>query len=333
MRAGQGRTAQPPVGDQLLRRHGIDLGRALPVAQLADVVVARAAVEVLGRAQPAEEDVARGLHEALTLDDALTGVPVVARAEERLVHRWLGFLDLQEERIAVVSPEQERDPGLRAHAADADDLAREVGQLVAVEKDAPVVLQRAAVFPHHASERRDGLGSLLLVEVVERDDQRRLRDDARVSVDDAGELREGVHAVARARLGDELPRPLARSGIHLAGYRRAEGLDVDPRVPDVDVASRREPRHQRAVRPGGLEHAAFAVALRQSAFAPRDRDARHQSLEIPLPRARERLVEIVDVEDQAPLGRAEDAEVRKVGIAAALNVEAGTRRRPRGRRP
>ncbi len=65
----------------------------------------------------------------------------------------------------------------------------------------------------------------------------------------------------------------------------------------------------------------------EPAFAPRDRDARHQSLEIPLPRARERLVEIVDVEDQAPLGRAEEAEVRKVGIAAALNVEAGTRRR------
>ena len=145
MRAGQGRTAQPPVRDQLLRRHGIDLGRALPVAQLADVVVARAAIEVLGRGQPAEEDVARGLHEALTLDDALTGVPVVARAEERLVHRWLGFLDLQEEGIAVVSPEQERDPSLRAHAADADDLAREVGQLVAVEEDAPVVLQRGAV--------------------------------------------------------------------------------------------------------------------------------------------------------------------------------------------
>ena len=100
----------------------------------------------------------------------------------------------------------------RADAADADDLAREVGQLVAVEEDAPVVLQRACGIAACTPRSVAMVWARLPRRVVERDDQRRARDDARVAVDDAGELREGVHAVARARLGHELPGPLARLG-------------------------------------------------------------------------------------------------------------------------
>ena len=52
-----------------------------------------------------------------------------------------------------------------------------------------------------------------------------------------------------------------------------------------------------------------------------------QPLDVPLPRARERLVEVVDVEDQPPLGRGEDAEVRQVRVPATLHREARARRR------
>ena len=45
-------------------------------------------------------------------------------------------------------------------------------------------------------------------------------------------------------------------------------------------------------------------------------------LDIPLPRARERLVEVVRAEDQPPVGRREGPEVRDVGVPAGLHDDA-----------
>ena len=58
----------------------------------------------------------------------------------------------------------------------------------------------------------------------------------------------------------------------------------------------------------------------------RDLEARRQTLDVPLPRARERLVEVVDVEDQPPLRRLEQAEVHEVRVAAELGRQAGVGR-------
>ena len=57
-------------------------------------------------------------------------------------------------------------------------------------------------------------------------------------------------------------------------------------------------------------------------------DARRESLHVPLERPRERLVEIVDAEDEAPVRRREDPEVREVRVTAELGVK--TRPRPGG---
>ena len=51
-----------------------------------------------------------------------------------------------------------------------------------------------------------------------------------------------------------------------------------------------------------------------------DQHAHGQALDVPLPRARERLVEVVEVEHQPPLGRGEHAEVRQVRVPAALHA-------------
>jgi hypothetical protein len=53
------------------------------------------------------------------------------RRRERLEHRGLGLLDLQEERVAVVAAEQQDDPRAQSDAADADHLVREVDRVVA----------------------------------------------------------------------------------------------------------------------------------------------------------------------------------------------------------
>src|SRR5690349_5499778 len=58
-------------------RHAFGRPRSLPIAQLPDVEVPLDAVQTLG-ALPPEEDVARGLHQALPFDDALPGVGELA---------------------------------------------------------------------------------------------------------------------------------------------------------------------------------------------------------------------------------------------------------------
>ena len=78
----------------------------------------------------------------------------------------------------VVAPEQQRDPGARADAADTDDLAREVGQLELLEQHAAVVLQRAPVGAQQLVQLvADGSRSSPADEHAQRHDQRRLVDD------------------------------------------------------------------------------------------------------------------------------------------------------------
>jgi hypothetical protein len=104
------------VSGQAVGEHLLDLGRRLPVLQLAAVVV------VAFDAQPAEEDVTAGLHQPLPDDDALAVVGELARARVLLEHRRLRLLDLQKQRLVTDAAEQQRDPGLRPDAADPDDL-------------------------------------------------------------------------------------------------------------------------------------------------------------------------------------------------------------------
>ena len=94
---------------------------------------------------PAEEDVARRLHQPLAGDDALAAVAVLALADEPLQHRRLRLLDLQEQRVSVVDAEEERDPGAGADAADPDDLAGEVDEAELLEQVAAVGLERPPV--------------------------------------------------------------------------------------------------------------------------------------------------------------------------------------------
>ncbi len=94
--------------------------------------------------QPAQEDVAGGLHQALADHDAFSLVVEGALARIWLQHRAARLFDLQQQGIFVVAKEQP-DETTRGHAADADDPPRKVFQAVAVEQPAAIVGQRGAV--------------------------------------------------------------------------------------------------------------------------------------------------------------------------------------------
>ncbi len=140
---------------------------------------------------------------------------------------------------------------------------------------------------------------------------------------DGGELRQLVEGVVVLRglhrLGKEGPRPVVDV--------RQDPRGVHPRVVDVDGPHRGIGGHPFPVAgdremdgvPGGMGV--------EPAGSAGDDDARRETLDIPLERTMERLVEVVDVEDEVPLGRCEEAEVGEVGVAAELDDDPARRRR------
>src|SRR5580700_5803904 len=100
MRPRERPAARDPIGGKSVRKQRVEVDRDLPVPKLAHVEIPAGAV-LLGT-YPAEEDVARRLHEPLALNHALAVTRDGAGAEERLEHRRLRLLHLQKERVVLV---------------------------------------------------------------------------------------------------------------------------------------------------------------------------------------------------------------------------------------
>ena len=68
------------------------------------------------------------------------------------------------------------------------------------------------------------------------------------------------------------------------------------------------------------------AGARMAAIARGQRGACRKALHVPLEGSRSRLVEVVQVESEVPLGRGVEAEVREVAIAAELDAQTSGRR-------
>src|SRR5262245_60464875 len=134
------------------------------------------------------------------------------------------------------------------------------------------------------------------------------------------QLRKRLETVLRPSLCDvslHLPRVPGR---RLLRERSSELVDVHPPVPELEGAHGRELSHRLAVGAHRCRTDARPHPAPETELACGDCEARHEALEIPLERARERLVEVVDAEYEPAIGSGEDAEVREVGITAELRM-------------
>ena len=185
--------------------HGVDVGGALPVAQLAHVEVADLAVDA-GDSLPAEEDVAGRLHQPLAGDHSLPVVGVLALPTNRSSTDSWASLACRNSGSWPSRPSmstiQARVPTLPTPTT----LRAAWTYSKSSSRCPPVGLEGPPVGPEQAAELR--LRRLFpwsaAATVLDRDDQRRIGDDPALAIDLLGELGERLHAVPGPRLGEVL---------------------------------------------------------------------------------------------------------------------------------
>jgi hypothetical protein len=331
---GQGPAADPGVEAERHWRHRLDLGRALHVAQLAPVVVA---VDV-GALGPAQEDVAGGLQHPLTLDHPLAVLLAAALPEVALQDRGGCLLDLQEQRVALVAALEQDDEGPGADAAHPHHLAGQVDEPEPLQQLALIVAEGGPVGPELRMER---VFDLLLGEAVGGvhvpgwDHDRGLAHDPVLAVDHLGELGQRLQAVTRPGLGGvpaggllgppgDLRPFLGLRGLRGGAANRLHELVLGQvGIPDLHCAHPGEAGHRLPIGGHRPQRGRLGVGLGEAVVASGDGEAGRQPLDVVLERPRQGLVEVVEVEQQPPLGRGEDPEVGEVGVAAQLDGEAG----------
>ena len=122
------------VDGRALREIDVRSGQKLPVAQLADVVLALDTVDA-GRTLPAEEDVAGGLHQVLAGNHAMPLVVVLAAAAMVGQHRRLRVLGLQEQRLLTAPWPHSKGPGSVSSKSLTSNTSRRSGEVNAPKFD------------------------------------------------------------------------------------------------------------------------------------------------------------------------------------------------------
>ena len=327
MPACQGPPAGLPVHRQALVGEVLDLDRGLAVPELAHVEVPVLAVE-RRQVVPAEQVVARGLHQPLPLDDPVSLALVRRRTRVRGEHRRLGLLQLEQQRVARVPALHQHDPGAGPDAADPHDLAGQRDEPVALHQHAALRRQAGAVLVQEGLDDLDvALPCLADQHLLGGHQHRRVRDELRLAVHDVQVPLERVQVVAAQRLLEPLLRllgagPVGQGPEPLLQVRRRHAC-----VPDVQVAHLGELEHGLAVRLHGRHHDVLPLDLVEPEVPPGDLHRCGEALQVPLDGAGQGLVEVVQTEDERALGCVEDAEVQQVRITAQLGAQSCGRRR------
>ena len=246
-------------------------------------------------------------------------------------HGLAGLLDLKQQRV-LVGALQQLQVAARADASHAHHATCQVGRLVLCEHGVDVDGHGVAVLGEEGVDRlgvlRAGDGRRLVE--VEPHHRRRVLDEAQLAVGLAlGGPADG--APRRATLGR------GQCGIEhsssVAAQLAARRFDVQVH----EVAPRRTQPHHAAQHCDVLREGAMRdlldILLRVAGLPPTHDDAGDEPFDVPLPRRDGRLVEIVQVEYELPLGRGEEAEVADVRVAARAPPRCPSAGRARGRAP
>src|SRR5262249_41939167 len=159
--------------------------------------------------------------------------------------------------------------------------------------------------------RVDFFSAEIAGDLADRNQHRWPAGDPEVSVRTFGQLAESAEDVLVAGLLHCLIESLAAFLGDFCMQLSRDFVDPQSGVPDVQLTHRGEVMDRLAIAARSREQAASALLRREFAVAATDLEARDQAFQIPLEGPWEGLVEVVDVEDKAPVWRLEGAEVGK----------------------
>ena len=252
------------------------------------------------------------------------------RFPETARDRRLCLLDLEDEGVLLVVAEDQVEPGAGPDASDADDLVGRVGVAVYSSRG---VADRRGGSPVVADQLRASQG---------RCDRFCLLAGRAASLD--GSINGGSFPIralpstirrsfakARRQCVDRALTTRARPPPRSSGPSSRPTAQKTSRLVDAARTRSRAPAswrlsHRLAVSAHGARH---PRGPGRASPIPRSRPAtsraRRQPLDVPLPWPRQGLVESL-MSNTAPLRRPEPPEVREMGVAAALHLEARTRR-------
>ena len=204
---------------------------------------------------------------------------------------------------------------LRAMCDEAELLAAGgAGRPAGVRRVLARAAPRSSAYSSSGLQRRE--------QVLDRHDQRRVAGDPPLPVDHRRQLAEACVLSRVWALADRLGSPT----------RAAFDLVLDPgdrpaRRPGARTrrracASSANSAHGAPVGRRAGQHDLSPVLASKPLSRPGDRQAGREPFHVPLERAGQGLVEVVEVEDQARSGEANSAEVGQVGVAAQLDPQA-----------
>ena len=206
-----------------------------------------------------------------------------------------------------------------ADAAHPHHLAGHVDDLELLQQPALIIAQGGPVGAELLMEHPLDLVAGQAVggfQVPHRDHDRWLADDPVPAVDQLAELGQRLQAVMGVRLGGHLLGvllgPPGRLGLLLGlgglggvAHRLQELLLGQMRIPDLQPPHLGEAGHRLPIGRHRRQRHRPGVDLAEAVVTARDREAGRQPLHVVLERPREGLVEIVQAEQQLPLGRGE----------------------------
>ena len=209
-----------------LRSLGFDIRCNLHVPELADIKVATAS-----SSRPTQEDVARGLHQALPYHHALAVVRYRRMPRIAFEHRGARLLDLEEQGIvgaASRSTTKQRVPTLptpTTFIATSTTLNRSNRMRRSSARVSRYCLKKAAMTRSFSSR---------FIDVVE---QRRLVDDARKTSDRGGNLFEDVFVGLLARFSNPLldARPINSASLPTIAMHVFQSNSGVPRFEDAGI--------------------------------------------------------------------------------------------------
>ena len=128
-----------------------------------------------------------------------------------------------------------------------------------------------------------------------------------------------VRALATCSFADRCSCLLSSTLRNLLFHHLEEVARLQMVVPDLEGSRSSSLTHALPVFPSPRHDDVPAIGAGEAAAPSHDLKTGGQALQVPLPRTRERLVEVVDVEDELAFGRAEQAKVQQMRITAELH--------------